>query len=149
LIQIGDTFPPFSLPDQDGHIFTEAVLKGVKTVIYFYPKDDTPGCTVEACDFRDIGAELAGAKVIGVSPDSAKSHQKFIGKFGLNFPLLADTDHTLCEAVGVWVEKSMYGKAYMGVERTTFLIDENGAVAKVWRKVKPEGHAKDVASALA
>jgi len=149
LIQIGDTFPPFSLPDQDGHIFTEAVLKGVKTVIYFYPKDDTPGCTVEACDFRDIGAELAGAKVIGVSPDSAKSHQKFIGKFGLNFPLLADTDHTFCEAVGVWVEKSMYGKAYMGVERTTFLIDENGTVAKVWRKVKPEGHAKDVASALA
>src|SRR5689334_18176446 len=103
MVSEGDRFPEFSLPDQDGKIVTNADLAGTKTVVYFYPKDDTPGCTVEACEFRDLAP--AGARVIGVSPDSSKSHTKFIGKFNLNFTLLADTEHKLAEACGVWVEK--------------------------------------------
>ena len=149
MLQEGEPFPDFSLPDQDGKIVTNQDLKGTKTVIYFYPKDDTPGCTVEACNFRDLSPSYSGARVIGVSPDSPKSHTKFIGKFNLNFTLLADTDHKLAEACGVWVEKSMYGKSYMGVERSTFLIDETGTIVKIWRKVKPDGHAQEIAAALA
>lgn len=148
MLEAGQSFPDFSLTDQNGETVTLESLKGSKTIVYFYPKDDTPGCTVEACEFRDNLPKFKGAKVIGVSPDSAKSHTKFIGKFSLNFPLLADTDKALCEACGVWVEKSMYGKKYMGVDRTTFLLDENGIVEKVWSKVKPQGHAKEVLSAL-
>jgi peroxiredoxin Q/BCP len=147
MVNEGDQFPEFSLPDQDGKTITNADLQGQKTVVYFYPKDDTPGCTVEACEFRDIA--IPGARVVGVSPDKPKSHLKFIAKFNLNFTLLADADHKLADACGVWVEKSMYGKKYMGVERSTFLLDEKGRVLKIWRKVKPEGHAKEVASALA
>lgn len=148
MLEAGQSFPDFSLTDQNGETVTLDSLKGSKTIVYFYPKDDTPGCTVEACEFRDNLPKFKGAKVIGVSPDSAKSHTKFIGKFSLNFPLLADTDKSLCEACGVWVEKSMYGKKYMGVDRTTFLLDENGIVEKVWSKVKPQGHAKEVLAAL-
>ncbi|HTQ11995.1 MAG TPA: thioredoxin-dependent thiol peroxidase [Fimbriimonadaceae bacterium] len=147
MLNEGDPFPQFSLQDQDGKTVSNADLTGFKTVVYFYPKDDTPGCTVEACEFRD--ASYPNAKVIGVSPDSPKSHTKFISKFGLNFPLLADVDHTLAEACGVWVEKSMYGKSYMGVERTTFLVGKDGRVLKIWRKVTPKGHAEEVAAALA
>lgn len=148
MLEAGQSFPDFSLTDQNGETVTLDSLKGSKTIVYFYPKDDTPGCTVEACEFRDNLPKFKGAKVIGVSPDSAKSHTKFIGKFSLNFPLLADTDKSLCEACGVWVEKSMYGKKYMGVDRTTFLLDENGIVEKVWSKVKPQGHAEEVLAAL-
>lgn len=148
MIQEGDSFPAFSMSDQDGKVVSNADLKGKKAVIYFYPKDDTPGCTVEACEFRDLSAGYSGAQVFGVSPDDAKSHTKFIGKFNLNFPLLVDKDHALADALGIWVEKSMYGKKYMGIERSTYLVDESGKVAKVWRKVKPEGHAKEVGEAL-
>jgi peroxiredoxin Q/BCP len=116
--------------------------------VFFYPKDDTSGCTIEACEFRDAMPQFAGAKVVGVSPDSAKSHTKFRTKFNLNYDLLADTEQTLCNACGVWVEKSMYGKKYMGVERTTFLLDAKGDIARIWRKVKPEGHAEEVRTAL-
>lgn len=149
MIEEGTSFPDFSLPDQDGNVVTLADLKGQRTVLYFYPKDDTPGCTTEACDFRDAFANVPGTRVVGVSPDSSRSHRKFIDKYGLGFTLLADTEHTLSEAAGVWVEKSMYGKTYMGVERTTFLLDEQGVVQRVFRKVKPKGHATEVGAALA
>lgn len=149
VINEGDTFPQFSLPDQNGNLVTNEDLFGQRTIIYFYPKDDTPGCTKEACEFRDLAPANAGARVIGVSPDSAKSHTKFIEKFSLTFTLLADEEHLLAEACGIWVEKSMYGKTYWGVERTTYLLDVHGRVEKVWRKVKPEGHAQEVMGALA
>ncbi len=123
-------------------------LKGSPTIVFFYPKDDTSGCTIEACEFRDTLPQFEGAKVVGVSPDSAKSHTKFIEKFNLNYDLLADTEKTLAAACGVWVEKSLYGKKYMGVERTTYLLDAGGTVAKIWRKVKPEGHAAEVLAEL-
>jgi peroxiredoxin Q/BCP len=144
----GTSFPQFSLPDQDDKIVTNADLQGTKTIIYFYPKDDTSGCTKEACEFRDTLPKFTGARVIGVSPDSSKSHRKFIEKYHLTFTLLADTEHALADACGVWVEKSMYGKTYMGVERSTFLLDEQGKVVRVWRKVKVDGHAKDVLTAI-
>lgn len=148
MISEGVPFPSFSLSDHDGKTVTNADLLGKKSVIYFYPKDDTPGCTKEACEFRDLFVDIPGAQVFGVSPDSEKSHRKFIDKFGLNFRLLADTNHELAESLGFWVEKSMYGKTYMGMERSTVLVDEEGKIAKIWRKVKPEGHAAEVASAL-
>ncbi|HEY0867033.1 MAG TPA: thioredoxin-dependent thiol peroxidase [Fimbriimonas sp.] len=147
MLNEGEPFPDFALPDQDGNLVTLASLRGQKAVVYFYPKDDTPGCTTEACGFRD--AAPPGAKVIGVSPDPVKSHKKFAEKFDLGFVLLSDSDHRLSEAVGVWVEKSMYGKKYMGVARTTFILDEDGIVRKVFREVKPQGHAAEVAQALA
>lgn len=148
MLSAGQPFPSFSLQDQDGKTWTEADLKGKQSIVYFYPKDDTSGCTVEACEFRDTLAALEGAQVFGVSPDSVKSHRKFVDKFSLTFTLLADPAHALADACGVWVEKSMYGKSYMGVARTTFLVDENGVVAKVWEKVKPQGHAADVLASL-
>ncbi len=147
MIQEGMRFPDFSLPDQDGTTVTLDSLKGAPAVVYFYPKDDTSGCTVEACEFRDATPQFDGVRVVGVSPDSVKSHQKFVSKHGLNFTLLADEGHTLAEAAGVWVEKSMYGKTYMGVERSTFLLDANGVIVKAWAKVKPAGHAADVLAA--
>lgn len=146
-IDIGDPFPEFSLFDEDGVSIDNASLKGARTVLYFYPKDDTPGCTLEANEFKESLALLGPVRVIGVSPDSPKSHRKFKVKHGLPFTLLADTDHRLAEACGIWVEKSMYGRSYMGVERTTFLLDEAGVVAMVWRKVDPRGHAGEVATA--
>ena len=125
-------------------------FKGKAVVLYFYPKDDTPGCTQEACDFRDEYSALkkAGAVVLGVSPDDAKSHGKFAGKFKLPFPLLADTDHSVALAYGAWAEKSMYGRKYMGIVRSTFLIGPDGAVARVWPKVKVKGHVEEVREAL-
>jgi len=124
--------------------------KGKNIVLYFYPKDDTPGCTVEACGLRDSFKEIEklGAVILGVSPDSAKSHDKFIAKFQLPFPLIPDEEKKICQDYGVWVEKSMYGKKYMGVARTTFIIDGNGKIAKVSEKVKPEGHEKEIIEAL-
>jgi peroxiredoxin Q/BCP len=142
--------PDFTLPADDGTSVTLSALRGRKVVLYFYPKDDTPGCTTQACDLRDAQPRFSdiGAVVLGVSPDSVASHRKFRDKYGLNFGLLADEDHAVAEAYGVWVEKSMYGRAYMGVERSTFVIGEDGTVLEAWRKVKPEGHAERVAEAL-
>jgi peroxiredoxin Q/BCP len=147
---VGKPAPAFSAPDETGKVVSLSDFKGRTVVLYFYPKDDTPGCTVEACSFRDSHAAFAKKKVIvlGVSPDNAKSHTKFIAKFGLPFPLLSDPDHTLCESYGVWVEKSMYGKKYMGVERSTFVIGPDGKLKAVYRKVKPESHTAEVLANL-
>ncbi|HEU5219629.1 MAG TPA: thioredoxin-dependent thiol peroxidase [Gemmatimonadales bacterium] len=146
----GQKAPPFSLPSDSGETVTLAGLKGKKVVLYFYPKDDTPGCTVEACEFRDSWAAVkkTGAVVLGVSPDGVASHAKFRKKFSLPFPLLADPDHAMAERYGVWGEKSMYGRKYHGILRTTFVIDEEGRIVKVFEKVKPKGHAAQVLEAL-
>jgi thioredoxin-dependent peroxiredoxin len=146
----GDKAPAFSLPSSDGGKFALSSAKGKALVLYFYPKDDTPGCTTEAQQFRDLAKdfEKADAIVIGVSPDSVESHCKFRDKHGLNFKLLADEDHALAEKYGLWVEKNMYGKKYWGVQRATFLIDAKGKIARVWPKVKPDGHAKEVLAAV-
>lgn len=143
MIKIGTPAPDFSLPSDGGGEVTLSELRGQKVVLYFYPKDDTPGCTIQACDFRDASPafEKLDAVVLGVSADSVESHRKFRDKYGLTFPLLADEDHRVSEAYGVWKEKSMYGRKFMGIERSTFLIDEDGRVSGVWRKVKPKGHA--------
>jgi thioredoxin-dependent peroxiredoxin len=124
--------------------------KGKTVVLYFYPKDDTSGCTIEACELRDAHKKIKSrdAVVLGVSPDSAKSHEKFATKFDLPFTLVPDEDHKICEAYGVWKEKSMYGRKYMGVERTTFIIAPNGTIKKIFRKVKPAGHAAEVLEAI-
>ena len=142
--------PAFSLRATDGTTVKLSELKGKPVVLYFYPKDDTPGCTKEACAFRDRLAEIQklGAAVLGVSADDVASHKKFSEKFSLNFPLLADTDHKLAEQYGAWREKNMYGKVSMGIQRSTFLIDAKGAVAKVWKKVSVDGHDQQVIDAL-
>ncbi len=144
----GSPFPDFSLPNQDGDIVTLADLKGSRAVVYFYPKDDTPGCTVEACDFQAKQAETSDSKIIGVSPDPSKKHRKFADKHGLTFPLLADTEKELIGACGLWVEKTFMGKKYMGVDRTTYVLDKDGIIEKVYSKVNPIGHAKDVTQFL-
>lgn len=142
--------PAFSLKATDGSTVKLSALKGKPIVLYFYPKDDTPGCTKEACAFRDRSAEIQklGAVVLGVSADDVASHKKFSEKFSLNFPLLADTDHKLAEQYGAWREKNMYGKVSMGIQRSTFLIDAKGVVAKVWKKVSVDGHDQQVIDAL-
>ena len=146
----GAKAPAFSAPDQTDKMVSLGDFKGKTVVLYFYPKDDTPGCTTEACSFRDEHSALQkkGVVVLGVSPDSAKSHQKFIEKFTLPFSLLADTDHKIAEAYGVWVEKSMYGKKYMGVERSTFVIGPDGKLKAVHRKVKPAEHVAELLKEL-
>jgi peroxiredoxin Q/BCP len=150
LIEEGLPAPDFSLVSDAGEAVSLSSLKGKHVVLYFYPKDDTAGCTTQACGIRDAWGEFErrGAVVLGVSPDSEASHAEFKRKNDLPFTLLADPDHATAEAYGVWVEKSMYGKTYMGVERSTFVIDADGTVAKVMRKVKPEAHADDVLDAL-
>jgi len=150
MIQEGDQAPDFTLPADDNTLVSLSGLRGRKVVLYFYPKDDTSGCTAQACEFRDALPRIdeAGAVVLGVSPDPVKSHVKFREKYDLNFPLLADEEHAVAEAYGVWVEKSMYGRTYWGIERSTFLIDEEGKLLKVWRKVKAKGNAEMVAEAL-
>lgn len=146
----GTKAPSFSLSSDSGETITLSGLAGKKVVLYFYPKDDTPGCTVEACEFRDTWAAVkkAGAVVLGVSPDGAASHAKFKQKFKLPFPLLADEGHAVAERYGVWGEKSMYGRKYFGIMRTTFVIDEKGRILKVFEKVKPKGHAAEVLEAV-
>ena len=150
MLSPGDKAPSFSLQSDTGETVSLDGLRGRKVVLYFYPKDDTPGCTVEACEFRDSWSAVkkTGAALFGVSPDKIESHQKFKKKFDLPFPLLADPDHTAAEAYGAWGEKSMYGKKYLGILRTTFVIDEKGKIARVFEKVKPEGHAAQVLEAL-
>ncbi len=146
----GSKAPGFELPADDGSVFKLSKSKGKIVVVYFYPKDDTSGCTREAKDFSDLASEFAsaGAEVYGISPDSVKSHDKFRCKHGLEVRLLSDEEKSAATAYGVWVEKSMYGKKYMGVERSTFLIDSKGKLAKIWRKVSVPGHAAEVLEAV-
>jgi peroxiredoxin Q/BCP len=148
-LDVGDSAPDFSLPRDGGGTMTLADLKGKPTVLYFYPKDDTPGCTKEACGFRDAWQDVSdnGIQVIGVSKDSAKRHDNFKAKYELPFPLIADEQGELCEAFGVWKEKNMYGKKSMGIERSTFLLDGDGVIRKVWRRVKVDGHVDKVLEA--
>jgi peroxiredoxin Q/BCP len=148
--QEGEPAPDFEVPDQDGSPVSLSKLRGRKVVLFFYPKDNTPGCTLQACSLRDHIQEIgaAGAVVLGVSPDSVKSHRKFADRFDLPFTLLADTDHELATAYGVWKQKSMFGRKYWGNERTTFVIDEEGRVAHVLVKVKPTGHTDEVLALL-
>jgi peroxiredoxin Q/BCP len=148
-IEAGDKAPAFTLPTDGGGTVSLAKLKGKKVILYFYPKDDTPGCTKEACGFRDNLPKFTktDAVVIGVSKDSVKRHDNFKAKYKLPFTLAADEDGTVCEAYGVWIEKALYGRKYMGIERATFLIDGKGVVRQVWHKVKVEGHAEAVLAA--
>lgn len=150
MANLGDTAPAFTLPDQQGHLHSLSDYRGKWVVLYFYPKDDTPGCTKEACNFRDEKDRLEdlGAVVLGVSADDVESHGKFHGKYGLNFPLLADPDKHMIKAYGAWGMKSMFGKEYEGILRQTFIINPQGQIAKIWDKVNPEQHALEVAQAL-
>jgi thioredoxin-dependent peroxiredoxin len=148
--EVGDPAPEFALPDETGAVHRLADQRGRWTIVYFYPKDDTPGCTVEACEFRDTSEAFhdRAADVWGISPQGARSKRAFREKFGLPFTLLSDVDHAVAEAYGSWVEKLNYGKPYMGVARRTFLVDPDGRIARSWPKVKPEGHAADVLDVL-
>ncbi|MGC9221784.1 MAG: thioredoxin-dependent thiol peroxidase [Solirubrobacteraceae bacterium] len=150
-LQIGDTAPDFTLSDQHGNPVTLSSLRGQTVVVYFYPKANTPGCTTQACGVRDHHTDYAAqnATVLGVSPDPVKAIAKFAEKYELDFPLLADEAHTTAEAYGVWVQKSMYGRTYWGIERTTFVIGADGVITHVFRKVKPKEHDVQVLAALA
>ncbi|SEF84600.1 peroxiredoxin [Bosea lathyri] len=145
----GDPAPDFTLPRDGGGTLSLSQLRGRKVVLYAYPKDDTPGCTQEAIAFNGLRGDFAAANtdIIGVSPDPAKRHDKFKQKYGLDFPLVADETLAMLQAYGIWVEKSMYGRRYMGVERSTFLIDPDGRIARIWPKVKVAGHAEEVLAA--
>jgi peroxiredoxin Q/BCP len=147
----GTIAPDFTLPTDAGTPLTLSALRGQPVVLFFYPKDDTSGCTIESCEFRDLLPRFQGvnAQILGVSPDSVKSHVKFRDKFQLPYPLLADEGHTVADQYGVWQEKSMYGRKYWGNARTTFVIDATGRIARVFEKVKPEGHAAEVAEVVA
>jgi len=147
----GDPAPAIALPDESGTLHSLADRRGEWTVVYFYPKDDTPGCTIEACEFRDSFASIRadGAEVWGISPDDARSHAEFRAKFELPFTLLSDDAAAVATAYGAWVEKTMQGRTYMGVARSTFLVDPDGRIAHAWPAVRPEGHAADVRSVLA
>ncbi|MFD1988657.1 thioredoxin-dependent thiol peroxidase [Paenibacillus nicotianae] len=149
-LQVGQQVPEFTLEASGGQEISLSDYRGKKIVLYFYPKDSTPGCTQEACDFRDSSAayEQKGAVVLGISPDPVKSHDKFAQKYELSFPLLSDPDHAVAEAFGVWQLKKMYGKEYEGIVRSTFLIDEEGILIKAWYKVKVKGHTEEVFAAL-
>ena len=147
-VKEGDPAPAFELPADGGGRISSASLECKPYVIYFYPKDDTPGCTTQACGLRDSWSELeARGEIFGVSVDSTKSHEKFISKYQLPFPLLSDPEHKTVEAYGVWVEKSMYGKKYMGIDRSTYLVGPDGKIAQVWRKVSVPGHVEEVLAA--
>lgn len=150
LLKAGQKAPAFSLPNQDGNVVSLSQFKGKKVVLYFYPKDDTPGCTKESCAFRDGMDEIreSGAVVLGVSGDSVDSHKKFAKKFNLNFPLLSDERKTVLQAYGVWKEKSLYGRKFMSIERTTFIIDEQGTIDDIFQKVKVDGHLEEVLGEL-
>lgn len=150
MVEPGEKAPDFSLPADDGATVSLSDYEGRKVLLYFYPKDDTSGCTKQACDLRDEMPrfEAGDTVVLGVSPDPVESHVKFKEKYDLNFPLLADEDHEVAEAYGVWKEKSMYGRSYMGIERSSFLIDENGVIKEAWRKVQATKHAETVTEYL-
>jgi peroxiredoxin Q/BCP len=146
----GDSAPPISVNTDTGEHFELSSLKGKNVVLYFYPKADTPGCTKEACEFRDTSNKFSHSNtvIVGVSPDQTNAQAKFKAKFNLPFTLLADTDHKIAEDYGVWKEKSMYGRKYMGIDRTTFVIDTQGKIKKIFPKVKVEGHAEQVLAAI-
>ncbi len=146
MLNIGDSAPAFSAPDQNGEVRTLSEFKGSWVLLYFYPKDDTPGCTAEACELRDNmnGLRQYGVTIVGVSADDEASHKKFGDRYAVPYPLLADTEKKIIKDYEVWGEKSMYGKTYMGILRTTFLIDGEGVIQKIYEKVKPEGHADEV-----
>lgn len=148
---IGDPAPDFTLPTDGGGQITLSALRGAPVVVYFYPKDMTPGCTTQACDFRDALPDLAtdGVRVVGISKDSPARHDRFKDKHQLTFPLAADEEGLVCDAYGVWKEKRLYGKTFMGIERSTFLIDAQGRIARIWRKVKVKGHVAEVVAAAA
>lgn len=150
MLKVGDKAPSFALPTGDGKVVDLKDLRGKKVVLYFYPKDDTSGCTKEACSFQDNLASVKrkGAVVLGVSADSVESHVKFASKYQLKFPLLSDERKEMSRAYGVWKEKSMYGRKFLGIERTTFIIDEQGTITHIFPKVKVEGHTKEVLEAL-
>lgn len=145
-VDVGDKAPDFKMPTDGGGEISLKKLKGKKVILYFYPKDDTPGCTKEACAFRDHEADFSKVKgtIIGVSKDPASKHDKFKNKYDLNFTLASDEESEVCEAYGVWKQKNMYGRTYMGIERSTFLIDEKGVIRGAWRKVKVPGHVEEV-----
>lgn len=149
-IKLGDMAPEFTGTTQDGTSISLSDLKGTRTILYFYPKDNTSGCTLEAKSLRDGKEELSrrGYRIVGVSPDSERSHQNFCSKHELNFTLIADTDHSVCETFGVWAEKSMYGRKYMGVKRTTFLLDEEGRITHIFDKVKTATHFEQIINEL-
>ena len=148
-LKVGDKLPAFTGVTADGALSTDD-LKGSNTILYFYPKDSTPGCTVEACAFRDNHPHFKkmNAKIYGISKDNLKSHAKFTDKFRLPFPLISDADGSICEAFGTWVQKSMMGRKYIGIERATFLADEKGIIRQIWREVKARGHAEEVLAAV-
>ncbi len=150
MVEEGKPAPDFELTSDSGDRVRLSSLRGKPVILYFYPRDDTPGCAAQACGIRDSWGdfERRGAVVLGVSPDDASSHVKFKEKYGLPFPLLADTEHAVADEYGVWVEKHSYGKTYMGIERSTFVIDADGNVARVMRRVKPDTHADDVLAVL-
>ncbi|WP_032112624.1 thioredoxin-dependent thiol peroxidase [Candidatus Paracaedibacter symbiosus] len=149
-LEVGANAPEFTLPSDTETTVSLKNFRGKNLIIYFYPKDDTSGCTAEACQFRDMLPNFAGinAAVLGISRDSVKSHQKFRDKYELTFPLLSDESGEVCQSYGVWVEKSMYGRKYFGIERTTFLIDATGVIQKIWSKVKVPGHADAILKAI-
>lgn len=150
MLKVGDIAPSFTLPDQSGQAVSLRAYRGRKVVVYFYPADDTPTCTAQACEFRDAWSDVraAGAEVLGISPDTAASHRRFRSKYGLPFPLLADVDRTVIEAYGVWGEKTLFGRTYMGLLRTTFVLDERGIVRHVFERVRSKGHAAAVLATL-
>jgi peroxiredoxin Q/BCP len=144
----GDNAPAIALPDQDGETVKLSSLKGRKILVYFYPKADTPGCTTQACGLRDVAGQVGDTAIIGVSPDKPAAQKKFDTKYGLGFPLLSDVDHAVAEAYGVWQEKSMYGKKYMGILRSAFLVDEKGKIEHAWYKVSPKDTPTNLLAAL-
>ena len=150
MVDVNDTAPDFALPRDGGETLTLSDLRGSAVVLFFYPRDNTPGCTKESIGFSESLQDFAdaGAKVIGISKDSVASHEKFVAKQNLTVPLVSDEHGTTCEDYGVWKEKNMYGKSYMGIERSTFLIDADGKIARVWRKVKVPGHVEEVLEAV-
>jgi peroxiredoxin Q/BCP len=149
MLKPGDKAPAISLLDQDGTTVKLSALKGRKVLVYFYPKADTPGCTAQACGLRDIAGDVGDTAILGISPDKPAAQKKFDTKYGLGFPLLSDIDHAVAEAYEVWKQKSMYGRTYMGIERSAFLVDEKGKIAEAWYKVSPKDTPKNLLGALA
>jgi peroxiredoxin Q/BCP len=149
MLEPGDAAPTFTLLDQETHEVSLGDLKGSRVLVYFYPKADTPGCTTQACGLRDVLGDIGETKVIGISPDKPSKQKKFDDKYGLGFPLLADEDHAVAEAYGVWAEKSMYGRKYWGIVRSAFLIDEDGTIAQAWYKVSPKDTVTNLLKAIA
>jgi peroxiredoxin Q/BCP len=148
MLKPGDKAPDFTLLDQDGGEVTLSELRGRKVLVYFYPKADTPGCTTQACGLRDVLGDIGDTLVVGISPDKPAKQKKFDQKYGLGFPLLSDEDHAVAEAYGAWGQKSMYGRSYMGIIRSAFLVDETGALAEVWPKISPKDTPKNLLKAL-